>query len=50
MTGTRRGESLSVLKEDINLNEGYINVRGTKTENAMRIVPIHYDLLEVLKE
>ncbi|PNV82955.1 MAG: hypothetical protein C0627_07850 [Sulfurimonas sp.] len=50
MTGTRRGESLSILKEDINLSEGYINVRGTKTENAMRIVPIHDDLFKVLKE
>lgn len=50
MTGTRRGESLNILKEDINLGEGYINVRGTKTENALRIVPIHYDLVEVIKE
>lgn len=39
-TGVRIGEMLSIKKEDVHLNDRYIEIHGTKTENAERIVPI----------
>ena len=39
-TGVRIGEMLSIKKEDVHLNDRYIETHGTKTENAERIVPI----------
>lgn len=49
-TGMRIGELLQLKCEDINLKERIIHVRGTKTENADRIVPIHKDLVPYLKK
>lgn len=39
-TGVRIGEMLNIKKEDVHLNDRYIEIHGTKTENAERIVPI----------
>lgn len=47
-TGMRIGELLEVKMEDIHLEERYIEVRGTKTKNANRIVPIHKDIEHLL--
>ena len=49
-TGLRRGELLKLKKSDINLEKCFVDVKGTKTENAVRIVPIHADLEDFLKE
>lgn len=48
-TGMRIGELLNLKIEDIHLNKRYIEVHGTKTKNADRIVPIHKDIEEILK-
>lgn len=49
-TGVRVGELLAVKMEDINFEDKTIHVRGTKTENADRIVPIHNELLVTLEK
>lgn len=46
-TGMRIGELLNVKCEDV--KDGLIHVRGTKTENADRIVPIHKDIQPVIE-
>lgn len=48
-TGTRIGELLEIKCEDINLAKRTIHVRGTKTDAADRIVPIHKDLVPYLE-
>lgn len=48
-TGVRVSEMLGIQCEDINLEGRIIRVRGTKTENADRIVPIHKNLIPVLE-
>lgn len=47
-TGVRVGELLGIRSEDIQLKERLIHVRGTKTKNANRLVPIHHDLVPVI--
>ena len=47
-TGVRIGELLSIEKEDVHIKERYIVVKGTKTANAMRYVPIHEDLVDIV--
>lgn len=49
-TGMRINELLSLKCEDVNLEERMIHVRGTKTENADRLVPIHKELIPVLEK
>ena len=48
-TGMRIEELLLTASSDVHLEERYIMNRGTKTENALRIVPIHKDILPVLE-
>lgn len=48
-TGTRIGELLELKSEDINLAERIIHVRGTKSDAADRIVPIHKDVVPYLE-
>lgn len=49
-TGVRVSELLEIQLDDINFEEKTIHVRGTKTENADRIVPIHEELLPILEK
>ena len=49
-TGVRIGELLSIEKEDVHIKERYIVVKGTKTANAMRYVPIHEDLVDIVEK
>ena len=48
-TGMRIGELLELNCSDINLNESYMHVKGTKTANANRIVPIHDDIKGIIE-
>ena len=48
-TGIRIGEALSLLNEDINLEEEYFILRDTKNGKD-RIVPFSTSLAEVLKD
>lgn len=48
--GTRADEALHIATEHIHLEENYIEVHGTKTRSAKRIVPIHPDIIPFLKE
>lgn len=47
-TGMRPAELFGLKKEDVHLEERFINCRGTKTENAERIVPIHKDIMPLI--
>lgn len=49
-TGMRIGELLALKVEDVHLSDRWIEVHGTKTKAAERIVPIHKDLIPVFKE
>lgn len=49
-TGMRIGELLGVKTEDVDLAQRIIHVRGTKTESADRIVPIHRELAPILSK
>ncbi|MFA6195722.1 MAG: tyrosine-type recombinase/integrase [Sulfurimonas sp.] len=49
-TGLRRGELSKLKKSDVNLEKGFIDVKGTKTDSAVRIVPLHTDLEDFLQE
>ncbi len=49
-TGMRIEELLLTASSDVHLEERYIMNRGTKTENALRIVPIHKDILPILEK
>lgn len=48
-TGMRIGELLQLKTEDIDLEKRLMRVRGTKTDNADRIVPIHKELVPYLE-
>jgi len=39
-TGARWGESVRARREDIDVGKGFVALRGTKTKNARRVVPI----------
>ena len=48
-TGMRIGEMLSMNRDDINLDEGYM-VGGSKTEAGRdRVIPIHQEILPLVK-
>lgn len=49
-TGMRIGELLQLKCEDIDLEKRLMHVRGTKTDNADRIVPIHKELVPYLEK
>lgn len=49
-TGVRIGELLEIKIEDVHINERWIDLRGTKTKAAKRIVPIHKKILPLLKK
>lgn len=49
-TGVRVSELLEIKLDDINFEEKTIHVRGTKTENADRVIPIHEELLPILEK
>ena len=49
-TGTRIEELLSIKKEDVHLQERYIRLRGTKTDRAARIIPIHKKIQPIIEE
>ena len=48
-TGMRISELLGVRCKDVNLAERVMRVRGTKTVDADRIVPIHSEILEIVR-
>lgn len=49
-TGIRVSEMLAITKDDVHLDERYIEIHGTKTENADRIVPIRKEILPLLEQ
>lgn len=49
-TGIRPGELFKLKKCDIHLEERWIDVGGTKTKAAKRIVPIHKKILPLLEK
>lgn len=48
-TGMRVGELLELKAEDIHLEERWIDLRGTKTAAARRVVPIHKKIIPLIK-
>ena len=48
-TGCRISELLEIKVEDIHLEERWIDLRGTKTKSARRIVPIHKKIIPLLQ-
>lgn len=48
-TGMRIGELLELKAEDIHLEERWIDLRGTKTAAARRVVPIHKKIIPLIK-
>ena len=48
-TGCRISELLDMKVEDIHLEERWIDLRGTKTKAARRIVPIHKKIIPLLE-
>jgi integrase len=48
-TGLRASEFLSLRRDHINLEERFLEVHGTKTKSARRIVPIHRDLVPLFQ-
>lgn len=49
-TGVRISELLGIKLEHVNLKERYIDLHGTKTKAARRIVPIHKDILPLIEK
>ena len=49
-TGMRIGELLEMKPEDVHIDERWIDLRGTKTKAAKRIVPIHKEIIPLLKK
>lgn len=43
-TGLRKSEILRITTNELNLEKGYIDINGTKTDNAKRIMVLHKDL------
>ena len=50
MSGTRRGEALSIELSRIEIDKSIIEIMGTKTENAHRIGIVHKDLMPIIEE
>lgn len=48
-TGCRRGELLNLQREDCHIDEHYFYIRQAKTENGIRVVPIHDCIYETVK-
>ncbi len=48
-TGVRIGELLDIKIEDVHVSERWIDLRGTKTKAAKRIVPIHKKILPLIE-
>lgn len=48
-TGTRIMEILKLKKEHVHLDERWIQINGTKSENADRKVPLHKDIIPILQ-
>lgn len=44
-SGCRRQEALTLLWQDIDYKEGRVFIRGTKTENAERYIPLYPELI-----
>lgn len=49
-TGVRIGEMMNIHSEDVHIDERYIRVRGTKTQSAFRIIPIHKEIIEIVAD
>ena len=49
-TGVRIGELLEIKTSDVHINERWLDLRGTKTKAAKRIIPIHKKLIPVLEK
>ena len=49
-TGVRVGELFAIRKENIHLEERYIELRGTKTAAADRLLPIHKKIVPLLEK
>ncbi len=49
-TGVRPQELLDIKKEDVHLEERWIDLRGTKTKAARRIVPIHKKIMPLIEK
>ena len=49
-TGVRISELLDLKKEDIHVDERWIDLKGTKTKAAKRIVPIHRKIIPLLEK
>lgn len=47
-TGVRKCEALNVRWVDVDFNTNFIHIRGTKTDNSDRLVPIISELREIL--
>lgn len=48
-SGLRIGELLGIKTSDVHLDEGWIQVNGTKNKNAKRVLPIHKEIIEIIK-
>lgn len=49
-TGIRIGELLEIKVDDVHINERWIDLRGTKTKAAKRIVPIHKKIMPLIEK
>ena len=49
-TGLRYSELIGLKTEDVHLNERILDVKGTKTKAAKRIVPIHEKLIPLFEK
>ena len=49
-TGVRPIELFDMKKQDVHLDERWIDLRGTKTKAAKRIVPIHKKIIPLLEK
>lgn len=49
-TGMRPGELYELKKSDIHIEERWIDLRGTKTKSARRIVPIHKKIIPLIEK
>ena len=49
-TGCRISELLAIKTEDIHLEERWIDLKGTKTKAARRIVPIHKKIMPLIEK
>ena len=49
-TGMRINELLGVKAEDVHIEERYINLMGTKTKAAKRLVPIHKEISPLIEK